>query len=260
MHIKTPAVAGLFYPASASALRDALHRYLHKPDPAVASRPRALIAPHAGYQYSGPIAGSAYSTLGKWVDQIQRVVVLAPSHRVPFSGIATSSAGLFQTPLGEVPVDRTAVAQLTGLPGVLQLDEAFAQEHALEVQLPFLQAVLDDFKLVPLIVGEADRGDVSRVLEALWDEDTLIVVSSDLSHYHRYDDAKRMDADATRAIETLSPADLQHDHACGRLGVGGLLMLAKQRGWKAVTLDLRNSGDTAGPRDQVVGYGAYAFI
>jgi len=127
--------------------------------------------------------------------------------------------------------------------------------------LPFLQRLLQGFKLAPLLIGQSDYQQVLQVLEMVVDDpETLIVVSSDLSHYHRYDDAKRMDADATRAIETLSPADLQHDHACGRLGVGGLLMLAKQRGWKAVTLDLRNSGDTAGPRDQVVGYGAYAFI
>lgn len=259
MHVKTPVVAGLFYPASASALRDALHRYLHKPDPAAASRPRALIAPHAGYQYSGPIAGSAYSTLGRWVDQIQRVVVLAPSHRVPFSGIATSSAELFQTPLGEVPVDRTAVAQLTGLPGVLQLDEAFAQEHALEVQLPFLQAVLDDFKLVPLIVGEADREDVSRVLEALWDEDTLIVVSSDLSHYLDYRTCQQRDAATSGLIENLQADQIGPYDACGAYPIRGLLQMARQHGWKAHTLDLRNSGDTAGDRSRVVGYGAYEF-
>ena len=157
MHIKPPAVAGFFYPDSAQVLRDTVQGFVRDAHAESTERPRALIAPHAGYQYSGPIAASAYATLAPWADGIRRVAVLAPSHRVPFRGIATSSADLFRTPLGDIAVDRVAVNRLQEMPAVHMLDAAFAEEHALEVQLPFLQAVLPDFTLVPLIVGEAHQ-------------------------------------------------------------------------------------------------------
>lgn len=259
MHVKTPAVAGLFYPGDAHELRTALQGYLTADGAAHEARPHALIAPHAGYQYSGPIAGSAYATLAPWADEIDRVVVLAPSHRVPFSGIATSSADAFQTPLGDIPVDLEAIAQLARLPGVVGLDAAFAQEHALEVQLPFLQAVLGDFRLVPLIVGEADIGDVSRILETLLSPDTLIVVSSDLSHYLDYRSCQQRDHATSRLIENMQADEIGPYDACGAYPIRGLLQTARQHGWKVRTLDLRNSGDTAGDRSRVVGYGAYGF-
>ncbi|MGB5611839.1 MAG: AmmeMemoRadiSam system protein B [Sedimenticolaceae bacterium] len=259
MHVKTPAVAGLFYPGDAHELRTALQGYLTANGPAYEARPHALIAPHAGYQYSGPIAGSAYATLAPWADEIDRVVVLAPSHRVPFSGIATSSADAFQTPLGDIPVDLEAIAQLARLPGVVGLDAAFAQEHALEVQLPFLQAVLRDFRLVPLIVGEADIEDVSRILETLLSPDTLIVVSSDLSHYLDYRSCQQRDHATSRLIENMQADEIGPYDACGAYPIRGLLQTARQHGWKVRTLDLRNSGDTAGDRSRVVGYGAYGF-
>jgi AmmeMemoRadiSam system protein B len=259
MHVKTPVVAGLFYPGGAPELRAALNTYLQAETGTPATRPHALIAPHAGYQYSGPIAGRAYATLAPWAGEIRRVVVLAPSHRVAFSGVATSSAELFQTPLGDIPVDLEAVRRLAGLAGVVQLDDAFAQEHALEVQLPFLQTVLDDFRLVPLIVGDADCADVAAVLEALWGADTLIVVSSDLSHYLDYQSCQQRDRSTSALIEDMRAEEIGPYDACGAYPIRGLLQMARRHDWKVRTLVLRNSGDTAGDRSRVVGYGAYEF-
>ena len=258
-HIKMPAVAGLFYPKAAEDLQRDINRYLQIADVSDDRRPVALIAPHAGYVYSGPIAANAYATLRPWAADITRVVVLAPSHRVPFSGIAVSSADVFRTPLGDVAVDKQANDMLAELPGVELLDAAFAQEHALEVQLPFLQTVLDDFTLVPLIIGDADSGDVYRVIEALKDDSTLIVVSSDLSHYHDYISARARDEETTRMIENLRDREIGPHDACGAYPIRGLLKSAQHNGWRVRTLDLRNSGDTAGDRSRVVGYGAYAF-
>lgn len=259
MHIKRPVVAGLFYPGKASELKAALDDLMQTTDDDSAERPYALIAPHAGYQYSGPVAAKAYASLGPWADQIRRVAVLAPSHRIGFRGIATSSADVFQTPLGDIPVDRSAVQQLRRLPGVLTLDEAFAQEHALEVQLPFLQAVLPTFELVPLVVGEADIDDVSRIIDHLIAPETLIVVSSDLSHFLDYESCQQRDRSTTALIEKLQEDEIGPYDACGAFPLRGLLKSARRHGWRVRTLDLRNSGDTAGDKSRVVGYGAYEF-
>ncbi len=258
-HIKHPVVAGLFYPGSPQELQHAVDAFMQEAHADAGQRPQALIAPHAGYRYSGPIAASAYATLRPWADAIHRVVVLAPSHRVPFRGIALSSADAFETPLGDIPVDIPAVKSLTGLPGVLVLDAAFAEEHALEVQLPFLQRTLGDFTLVPLIVGDAEATDVERVIETLLDDDTLVVVSSDLSHYHPYADCQRRDRATSALIEDLDADDIGPYDACGAYPIRGLLKAARAHGWQVATLDLRNSGDTSGDRSRVVGYGAYAF-
>lgn len=259
MHVKHPAVAGLFYPDSADVLHSTVDGYLRAADPPTDQRPHALVAPHAGYQYSGPVAASAYAALRPWADRIHRVAVLAPSHRLPFRGIATSSADLFRTPLGDIPVDRAAIGTLAGLPGVGKLDAAFAQEHALEVQLPFLQEVLGEFELVPLIVGDADSAEVAAVIEALIADDTLIVVSSDLSHYHDYANCQERDRATTTLIEGLQADAIRPDDACGAFPLRGLLQAAQNHDWRVRTLDLRNSGDTAGDRSRVVGYGAYEF-
>lgn len=259
MHVKPPAVAGMFYPADPEELRAMLRDMLAQASGDGSQRPHALIAPHAGYQYSGPIAANAYATLGPWADQVRRVVVLAPSHRVPFAGIAASSADSFRTPLGDIAVDRDAVERLLQDPAVHTLDQAFAQEHALEVQLPFLQAVLSDFALIPLIVGEADVDEVSRVLEDLWRDDTLIVVSSDLSHYLDYRSCQQRDRATTQAIEHMDAGQIGPYDACGAYPIRGLLRTAQQHGWRVRTLDLRNSGDTSGDKSRVVGYGAYEF-
>ena len=257
--IRHPAVAGMFYPGEPEQLRHQVQHFLGQAGQPRLS-PKALIAPHAGYIYSGPIAASAYAQLAPLRDTISRVVLLGPAHRHPFTGLAYSSAEVFRTPLGDISVDLEALQGLHDLPQVRLLDAAFAGEHSLEVHLPFLQSVLTEFRLVPLVVGDAATDEVAEVLERLWGGDeTLIVISSDLSHYLRYEQAKAMDAQTTRAIEELRPEAISYHHACGRNPVTGLLRVAQRRGLHATTLDLRNSGDTAGPRDQVVGYGAYAI-
>ncbi len=254
-----PAVAGLFYPGDPHELKLMVDAYLAEAS-AQETPPKALIVPHAGYIYSGPIAASAYATLAQAHATITRVVLLGPAHRVPVRGLAASSAPRFDTPLGPIELDRDAIDLALTLPQVRLMDQAHDPEHSLEVQLPFLQEVLDRFSLVPFVVGDASPEEVAEVLDLLWGgPETLIVISSDLSHYHDYATARRLDAATTRAIETLRPQDIGYDQACGRIPVNGLLALARRRGLQARTLDLRNSGDTAGSRDQVVGYGAYVF-
>ena len=258
--VRHPAVAGQFYPADTVQLHDQVSSLLAAVD-AEPPAPKAIIAPHAGYIYSGPIAASAYKTLEPARGRISRVVLLGPDHRVGFRGLALSSADSWDTPLGAIPLDPNTEALLKDLPQIRIFDEAHRQEHSLEVQLPFLQLVLGPFSLIPIVVGEATTSEVEQVLERLWGGDeTLIVISSDLSHYHDYATAKRLDADASHSIEALRPEDLEAGQACGRNPIRGLLAIARRRGLHARTVDLRNSGDTAGPRDQVVGYGAYVFV
>lgn len=259
--VREPVVAGSFYPADPEELEAIVNGYLGEvsvqPDE---TAPKALIVPHAGYIYSGPVAASAYAALRDQRRAIERVVLLGPSHRFPLTGLAASEADAFLTPLGVVPVDREAVESVLGLAQVRVLESAHALEHSLEVQLPFLQRVLGGFSLVPFAVGDASAEEVAEVLEALWGgRETLIVVSSDLSHYYDYDTAKQLDAATTRAIEECEPDQLASESACGRVPIRGLLLAAKRRQLRCQTLDLRNSGDTSGPRSQVVGYGAYAF-
>jgi hypothetical protein len=217
-----------------------------------------FIVPHAGYPYSGPVAGTAYSLLQATGSQVRRVVLIGPAHRVPLRGLALPAETAFATPLGEVPLDREMVERTARLELVTVDSEAHAQEHGLEVQLPFLQEVLGDFTLVPLVVGEASAEEVALVLDALWGgPETLVVVSSDLSHYHDYETATRLDRQTSAAIEGLRLEELGRDSACGRVPIQGLLLAARQRGLQVRCLDRRNSGDTAGPHDRVVGYGAY---
>ncbi|MCB1924681.1 MAG: AmmeMemoRadiSam system protein B [Gammaproteobacteria bacterium] len=259
-HVKRPVVAGLFYPEEPRMLRREVEGFVNTAH-AVAPprRPHALVAPHAGYRYSGPVAGSAYAALTPWADSIRRVVVLAPSHRVAFRGIALSSADSFATPIGDITVDSAARDRLLTLPATGLFDAAFAEEHALEVQLPFLQAVLGEFTLVPIVVGDAKAADVAQVIEELQDDDTLIVVSSDLSHYHAYADCQSRDRSTSANIEALRGDAIGPHDACGAFPLRGLLVTAANHAWQAQTLDLRNSGDTSGDRSRVVGYGAYVF-
>jgi AmmeMemoRadiSam system protein B len=261
--VRPAAVAGSFYPADAHALRRVVREHLDEArkrsspgDP----WPKALIAPHAGYMYSGPVAASAFVLLEPSRELVQHVVLLGPSHHVSFDGLAVPSNTAFETPLGRVPIDETARRELLALPFVDILDDAHHWEHSLEVQLPFLQEVLGTFAVLPIAVGRGSPEQVGEVLEALWGGDeTVIVISSDLSHYYDYDTARDMDAATAVAIESLEPERIAHDHACGRIGVQGLLSVARRRSLAARTLDLRSSGDTAGGRDEVVGYGAWAF-
>ncbi len=249
----------MFYPADPDALARTVDGLIGAATVRLGP-PKALIVPHAGYVYSGPTAGAAYAQLAPLRSTVRRVVLLGPNHRVPLRGVAASSARAFATPLGAVPVDREAVARALRFPFVAVDDDAHAEEHGLEVHLPFLQRCLDDFAIVPLIVGETAAEDVASLLEALWGGDeTLIVVSSDLSHYLPYDAARQSDAAAGRAIETLDADALGQDQACGRYPIRGLLKRAAELDLRATTLDMCNSGDTAGDRSRVVGYGAWAF-
>ena len=259
---RPPAVAGMFYPADPEELHGMVAQYLRDAADSASdsSPPKAIIAPHAGYVYSGPVAATAYARLQSVHDKIRRVVLLGPSHRIPLFGLAISSVDQFETPLGPVKLDRDAINSIADLPQVRRLDEAHSMEHSLEVHLPFLLEVLDDFKLVPLVVGDAQPAEVAEVLERLWGgPETLIVISSDLSHYHDYATAQRMDSATSKAIEKLQLEDIHSENACGCVPVSGLLHLARKKGLHAETIDLRNSGDTAGPKDKVVGYGAYVF-
>jgi len=258
MKARPAAVAGMFYPADTATLERTVAELLAAA-PAADNGAKAIIAPHAGYQYSGPTAACAYRLLEGRRDRIRRVVLLGPAHRVYLQGMALPSVDAFKTPLGDVPIDRASVEQALALPGTQISDEAHALEHSLEVHLPFLQAVLDDFQLVPIVVGVCPAREVEVVLEALWGGDeTLVVVSSDLSHFHSYNEAREIDANTTARIEARE-ATLQGEEACGAYAVNGLLLAAKARHLKVRTLDTSNSGDTAGDRHRVVGYGAYAL-
>ncbi len=260
---RPPAVAGSFYPAEPEVLRAAIHGYLEgarTSSPRGGTPPKALIVPHAGFIYSGSVAANGYVLLESAAAKVKRVILLGPSHHVPFPGLAVAAHDAFETPLGKVPIDGSCRERLLRFPFVHALNEAHRWEHSLEVQLPFLQEVLDAFTLVPIAVGQATPEQVGEVLDSCWgDDETLIVISSDLSHYFDYDTAKRMDAATARAIETLDPPRIQYDDACGRIAVQGLLQTAGRRSLTATTVDLRNSGDTAGSRDEVVGYGTWAF-
>jgi AmmeMemoRadiSam system protein B len=259
--LRPAVVDGLFYPAAPVALRAEIATLLAGAAAAPpAAAPRLLIAPHAGYAYCGPVAASAYAQLaGARTGDVRRVVVLGPAHRVPLRGLAYPSARAFATPLGDVPVDTDALRALGDLPHVRCDDRAHEHEHAIEVQLPFLQAVLGDFTLVPLVVGEALGEEVAQVLERLWDgAQTLVVVSSDLSHYLAYEEAQVLDRATVQRI-LAREAGLEPHEACGAAAINGAVLLARRHGLSARLLDLRNSGDTAGDRRRVVGYGAIAF-
>jgi AmmeMemoRadiSam system protein B len=257
------AVAGSFYPSQAQSLRGEIDRYLAAAAPAAPAvglaPPKLLVVPHAGYIYSAPVAAHAYAQLAPWRERIRRVVLAGPSHRVALRGVAVPSVACFETPLGVVALDRQTLDALTGLPQVRVSDEAHEREHSLEVQLPFLQSVLGEFELVPLAVGSTSAPEVAEVLERVWGGDeTVIVISTDLSHYLPYADARRMDAATIQRVLRLD-ATLHHDEACGATPLNGALLLARRRALVPRLLDLRNSGDTAGDRSRVVGYGALAF-
>jgi AmmeMemoRadiSam system protein B len=258
--IRQPTVAGRFYPADPAELRATIRRLLRQAA-ADGPDPKALVLPHAAYAYSGAIAASGYARLLRARRIIRRIVLIGPAHFVPLTGVAFSSATAFATPLGEVPVDRIACETIGGLPGVVTADLPHAAEHSLEVHLPFLQEALDAVRIVPLAVGRIAPARMGRVLEALWDGASCrLIVSSDLSHYHAYETAMAVDRRTARAIERLAPMGVGERRACGCDAINGLLWVARRLRLRVETLDLRNSGDTAGPRDCVVGYGAFAFF
>jgi MEMO1 family protein len=257
---RPPAVAGLFYPRDTDLLRRQVLDLLADFSAPTKVMRKALIAPHAGYAYSGRVAAAAFATLRDSAQTITRVVLIGPAHYLHVHGIAAPTVDAFETPLGRVAIDLEALRKIADLPFVIRADAPHAPEHALEVELPFLQTVLASFQVVPLVVGDAAPQDVAHVLRQLWGgPETLIVVSSDLSHYHSYETAQRLDLATAAAIERGDWASLGPNQACGCLPVAGLIVEAERRGLKARRLSLCNSGDTAGSRDRVVGYGAWMF-
>jgi hypothetical protein len=263
-NIRYPAVAGQFYPGEAEQLKRSVEKYLaaavRVADNVRANEqpPKAIIAPHAGYIYSGPIAGTAFSYLAQANGDVKRAVLMGPAHWAATRGLATSAADAFATPLGRIAVDRDSNQAIESLKQVSVFEKAHTREHCLEVQLPFLQMLFSDIEIVPLVVGDASPTEVAEVLEDLWGgPETIVVVSSDLSHYHDYATATKLDRETSERIEAFQM--VSEGQACGRKAINGLLHLAKQRRMRVKTVDLRNSGDTAGPRDRVVGYGAYVF-
>ena len=258
--IRPAAVAGAFYPGNKQILSRDLDALLGHRPAAMGPLPKALIVPHAGYIYSGPIAASAYQHLALGRGVIKRVILLGPAHRVAVRGLALPEADHFATPLGLVAIDQIGSDAIRDLPQVSVSAAAHAMEHSLEVQLPFLQKVLGEFSLVPLVVGSTSAEAVAEVLERLWGgPETLIVISSDLSHYLPYAEAQLLDAQTTEMILNLKTG-INHEQACGGTPVNGFLLAAKQHGLRPTLLDLRNSGDTAGDAEHVVGYAAFAFL
>ncbi|HBC56438.1 MAG TPA: AmmeMemoRadiSam system protein B [Gammaproteobacteria bacterium] len=255
---RAPAVAGTFYPAHPQELKQMVDGFLDEVAIHTHSSPKALIVPHAGYIYSGPIAATAYAQLASMRDKINRVIVLGPAHRVAFHGLAVPSVASFNMAFGQIPVDQSTIEKLVQLPQVSVMDEAHQLEHSLEVQLPFLDTVLDHFTLVPIVVGEASAQQVAEVIESCWGgEETLIVVSSDLSHYEQYETAKKIDRETCQQIEALEWQALTYSSACGCQAICGLLLIAQRLNLSIKLIDLRSSGDTAGDHHRVVGYGAF---
>lgn len=253
--VREPAVAGMFYRDDADGLRREVRGFIEAGNE-TRLVPRALIVPHAGYQYSGAVAGSGYRALVNLERRIGRVYLLGPAHRFPVRGVAAPSHQRFATPLGEIAVDRQAIDELRRRFDFVSISDAsHAQEHSLEVHLPFLQSVLDDFTLVPLVVGEIHPRRLKELIDHVFDDDTgLLVISSDLSHYHEYGEARLIDAQTVALMEQLEWQEMRPERACGFIPVSALMLSAAERGYRISALDVRNSGDTAGPRDRVVGY------
>jgi MEMO1 family protein len=257
---RPPAWAGSFYPSDPKQLRQKVTNYLQQATVTLNRAPKALIVPHAGYEYSGPIAASAFATLRQNCP-VQTVVLLGPSHHVEFGGLAMSGPGDWATPLGLVRVDPQAPEKVRELSQVRELNRPHGNEHCLEVELPFLQCTLTNFQIIPLLVGETTDEEIAQVIETLWGgPETIILVSSDLSHYLSYADGQRVDRATADAIRELRPDAIARDQACGQKGIRGLLQAARRQGMQCQVLDLRSSGDTSNRRDRVVGYGAFAFL
>lgn len=259
--VRRPAVAGYFYPADPVKLRDMVGRFLTQQQESgknLAARAKAFIVPHAGYIYSGSIAASAYAELISRRD-IRKVVIIGPSHRLYFHGASLPSVRAFATPLGEIEIDIEARHALLAMPGVIESDGPHEPEHSLEVQLPFLQVALGDFKLIPIVLGNAQASHVAAVLTEVWgDEHTLVLASSDLSHYLSYSEAQKADARTNSTILNMEPS-LTGEQACGAVAINGLLHFAREHEMRAREITRCNSGDTAGDKARVVGYAAYAF-
>jgi len=256
MSIRYPAVAGSFYDKSPESLQCQLDTWLCS-EPDTESHIRALIVPHAGYIYSGKVAAKAFRYLKSQADRIHRVILVGPSHRFYFTGCALPSADFFATPLGKIPIDTESIDQIRNIDDIEVSDQVHALEHCLEVQLPFLQTCLKQFTLLPILTSNVSPVTVAKLIDSLWqDENTLLVISSDLSHFHSYSEAKNIDRNTCSLIEHYEPS-LSPEQACGSTGINTLLLLAKQRGYQLTRMELKNSGDTAGDKERVVGYVSY---
>lgn len=259
-HVRVPQMAGSWYPAGNNECAEMVMACLDKGRPSPVADPKVIIAPHAGFVFSGEIAGTAFRQLAEHRKRIKRVVIIGPAHRVGFKGIATTSADAWATPLGTVPVDWDVLRKLMPLEGFRVLDKVFEGEHSLEVHLPFLQPVIDDFSIVPILVGDASMELVRDALKLVWGgPETIISVSSDLSHFHDYDTAVGLDQETTRQIELLQLEKINGEGACGHRVLAGVLDVARSQDLRVTHLDVRNSGDTKGDQDRVVGYGAYSM-
>jgi MEMO1 family protein len=258
--IRPPAVAGFFYPGDRAELSDMVSELIAGVSVNTLPRtPKAYIVPHAGYVYSGSTAAVVYAMAARQRAAVRRVILIGPSHRVYLEGAAVSSAQAFATPLGEIPIDQELNRSLLDVPGVIESDHPHRLEHSLEVQLPFLQLAFSDFALVPIVVGNASAPQVAALLDAVWgNSDTLVLASSDLSHYHPYRTAQSIDAQTSSAILNRQ-TNLTGEQACGAVAINGLLQCARERDLQVTELARCNSGDTAGDKDRVVGYGAYAL-
>jgi AmmeMemoRadiSam system protein B len=258
--VRHAAVAGQFYPGDADELQALVDGLLAAaPEPA-GDVPKAVIAPHAGFMFSGAVAATAYRRLAPARGTVSRVVILGPSHFVPVRGLAASTAEVFETPLGDMAVDRAGLDTALAQPGVSVDDKPHGREHSLETQLPFIRRVLGDVSIVPLVVGDATPAEVGKVLSELWGgAETAIAISSDLSHFHPDAEARDLDAATAKAIEALRMDDIGPYDACGYLPIAGLLWNTEWRRGRVETLQLANSGDAGAPRDSVVGYGAFAM-
>jgi hypothetical protein len=259
MSTRAAAVAGYFYDADAGRLQHHVNALLNAESAIPEALPEALIVPHAGYIYSGSTAAYAFRCLLTDPDQVKRVLLIGPAHRVYVDGMAIPAVDYFSTPLGEVALDRAGLDQIGHLPGVQVSDEAHREEHSLEVQLPFLQTVLNEFTLVPVVVGGAGAGEVASVIDALTDDPhTLVVISSDLSHFLSYQEARRVDTSTCEHI-LHKATTLKGDEACGARAINGLMASSRFRTSTVSLLHACNSGDTAGKPDRVVGYAAFAL-
>ena len=260
MTSRPAAVAGLFYPGDKLTLSTQVKELLAVATSTLHKKPLALIVPHAGYIYSGGIAAHAYQQIATIADQIKRVVLIGPSHRVYIQGLAAPSYDYFDTPLGELEIDISTIASLTEFPQVEINDQAHQQEHSLEVQLPFIHYLMPKAKLIPLVFGETSNKAIAEIIEYLWREDTLVVISSDLSHFHSYTEATAIDNQTTQYIQSLDYESISSEMACGSTAVKGLLKFARNNGFHAELISQCNSGDTAGDKARVVGYASYAIV
>lgn len=260
--IKEPDVAGLFYPASKEEINTSLKDlFANAKSNESLSPPKAIICPHAGYIYSGVIAASAYKQIIPIKNKIKTVIIIGPAHKLPFHGIATHTADFFRTPCGDIALNKRVYEITNILEYIKELPQAFTDEHCIEVQLPFLQSILDDFTIVPFVVGHVDYRAVAKLLGLVWGNDkTLIIISSDLSHYYDYNYANMLDKKTSNNIVNKRPEELGSDSACGRIPIQGLLKIAIDKDLTITELNLCNSGDTAGDKLKVVGYGSYHIV